>query len=110
VEGPACEKETVQGLLKENVTAGPWISDLTAVDARVRGEPRRELGARVHGGPHRKGYPHDLTGAVDQRSNDPGRVQAGGGGELEGEGEATVQELGNGGGSGGALVWSGRGS
>jgi hypothetical protein len=31
-------------------------------------------------------------------------------GELEGEGEATVQELGNGGGSGGAPVWSGHGS
>jgi hypothetical protein len=28
-------------------------------------------------------------------------------GELEGEGDATVQELGNGGGSGGAPVWWG---
>jgi hypothetical protein len=31
-------------------------------------------------------------------------------GELEGEGEAMVQELGNSGGLGGAPVWSGRGS
>jgi hypothetical protein len=31
-------------------------------------------------------------------------------GKLAGEGEATAQELGNGGGSGGAPVWSGRGS
>jgi hypothetical protein len=30
--------------------------------------------------------------------------------KLEGEGEATAQELGKGGGSGGAPVWSGRGS
>jgi hypothetical protein len=56
-EGPACENKIVQGLLKENATAGPWISDPTAVDARVRGEPRREPGARVHGGPHRRGIP-----------------------------------------------------
>jgi hypothetical protein len=31
-------------------------------------------------------------------------------GELEGEGEVMVQELGNGGVSGDAPVWSGRGS
>jgi hypothetical protein len=31
-------------------------------------------------------------------------------GELEGEGDATAVELGNSGGSGGAPVWSGRGS
>jgi hypothetical protein len=51
VEGPECKNETVQGLLKENATAGPWISDPTAVDARVRGGPRREPGSRVQGGP-----------------------------------------------------------
>jgi hypothetical protein len=57
VEGPSCENKVVQGLLKENATAAPWISDPTAADARVCGGPRRAPGARVHGGPHRSGIP-----------------------------------------------------
>jgi hypothetical protein len=50
-EGPTCQIKVVQGLLKENATAAPWISNPTAADARVRGGPRRAPGARVHGGP-----------------------------------------------------------
>jgi hypothetical protein len=34
VEGPACEFKEVQGLLKENGLAEPWIIDLT-VDGAV---------------------------------------------------------------------------
>jgi hypothetical protein len=56
VEGPACNPTRTQGLFKENATAEPWISDPTAVDACTRGEPRRELGSRVHGGPSPRGY------------------------------------------------------
>jgi hypothetical protein len=36
VEGPACKNRIVQGLLKENATAAPWISDPMATDTRVR--------------------------------------------------------------------------
>jgi hypothetical protein len=57
VEGPACETRIVQGLLKENATAAPWISDPTTADACVRGGPRRAPGAPVHSGPHRRGIP-----------------------------------------------------
>jgi hypothetical protein len=57
VEGPACNSTKTQKLFQEIAAAEPWISDPTAVDACTRGEPRREPGARVHGGPHRRGTP-----------------------------------------------------
>jgi hypothetical protein len=57
VEGPACNSAKTQRLFKEIATVEPWISDPTAVDACTRGEPRHEPGARVHGGPHRRGTP-----------------------------------------------------
>jgi hypothetical protein len=75
VEGPACKTRIVQGLLKENATAAPWILDPTAADARVRGGPRRELGSRVHGGPSPRGTPR-LIWVVRKRSDGQGRVRA----------------------------------
>jgi hypothetical protein len=57
VEGLACEIKVLQGLLKENATAAPWISDPTTADARVRGGPHRAPSAWVHGGLHRRGIP-----------------------------------------------------
>jgi hypothetical protein len=57
VEGSACETRIAQGLFNENATAGPWISDPTAMYARVCGELHYAPGARVHGGPHRRGIP-----------------------------------------------------
>jgi hypothetical protein len=47
--------------------------------------PCRGLGARVHGGPHRRVIPLDLMDAVDHRSNGPGLVCAGRGGECTGD-------------------------
>jgi hypothetical protein len=57
VEGPTCKNRIAQGPFNENATAAPWITDPTAVDARVSGGPCRAPGARVHGRPHRRGIP-----------------------------------------------------
>jgi hypothetical protein len=47
---------------------------------RGGGELRREPGARVHGGPHRRGIPLDFMDAVDHQSNGPGLACVGRGG------------------------------
>jgi hypothetical protein len=82
VEGPACNSSKAQGLFKETVTAKPWISDPTVVDARMCGEPRREPGARVHGGRHRRGTPridhsHPCASEMQRRACRKGWLRGG---------------------------------